>query len=243
MKNFLTYFIRFSFVLLPFLLQAQSSYYGEEAAYVIHGDNLAQVGNIEDALDHYSSAIAINPYFVKAYVRRADLYQKTGRSSLAVQDYRHALTLNPFALELYRLGADADRINLLATRSDYANQTLINEEAEQFYRLAVSRLLSRELFAATEAVEKAIRITNGNDSRFFKLLGNIYILNGDYKLAITQYDKALQIEPNYPEAVYNRGIAYILASNMEKGCADLQISIDKGLHLGVDKMKFICPHY
>lgn len=223
-------------------ISGQSSYYREESSYVIHGDNLANVGNIEEAIRHYSAAIAINPYFVKAYVRRADLYQKSGRSTLAVQDYRHALSLNPFALDLYRLGVDASRINILAIESDTTDENLPNPAAENLYQTAVSRLLSREVFAATQAIEEAIRLS-ARDSRFYKLLGNIYILNGDYKKAIDQYNKALQLQPDYPEAIYNRGIAYILASNMEKGCNDLQISIDKGLHLGVDKMKFICPQY
>jgi tetratricopeptide (TPR) repeat protein len=240
MKKLISIISSLALTLLSLPVIGQSSYYNEEAAHVIHGDNLVTVGNFEDAINAYTIAIDINPYYAKAYVRRADLYQKTGRSSQAGNDYRKALTLNPFSFELYRFGADPDRLRILAVNKQEGAPDA-PETAEKFYLQAVDYLLNQKIQDALFAAEEAVRLSEREDCRYYKLLGNIHILMGTYKEAIRHFDRALNINPDYPEAIYNRGIAYILAFNPTQGCEDIQISIDKGLNLGVDKMRFICP--
>lgn len=237
-KN-LPIFLSLILSILNFSLSGQSSYYNEEAAHVIHGDNLVQVGNFEDAINAYTIAIDINPYYVKAYVRRADLYQKTGRTTLASQDYRRAITMNPFALDLYRHGADPERLRILAVNQPGESSDTLSM-AERQYLQAVDLLLNQKIQDALYAAEEAIQLSEEEDSRYFKLLGNIHILLGNYREAIKQFDRAININPDYSEAIYNRGIAYILAFNPQQGCEDLKISVDKGLNLGVEKIKFLC---
>jgi len=50
--------------------------------------------------------------------------------------------------------------------------------------------------------------------------GLAYYHKGDYDRAISDCNKALEINPRYAEAYMNRGAAYYLKGNIEKACGD-----------------------
>ncbi|MBD3256992.1 tetratricopeptide repeat protein [candidate division GN15 bacterium] len=59
-----------------------------------------------------------------------------------------------------------------------------------------------------EAAEAGI----GNDARAVKDVADRYLRQGEYARAITQYDLALEIRPDYPEAIVNQSVACLQAN-------------------------------
>jgi tetratricopeptide (TPR) repeat protein len=58
--------------------------------------------------------------------------------------------------------------------------------------------------------------------------GVVYRIRAQYDKAISEFTKALMINPSYALAYENRGRALIQAGQIEKGCADLRMGCELG---------------
>ena len=67
----------------------------------------------------------------------------------------------------------------------------------------------------------------------FNNLANVFFSRNDSKTAIEYYNKAIQVNTNYANAYYNRGLAYNNMDNIEKACVDWK----KAASLGHRKAK------
>ena len=56
----------------------------------------------------------------------------------------------------------------------------------------------------------------------------VYTILGQYQRAIEDYNEAIRIKPDYADAYYNRGVAYLLQGNKELGCPDAQKACELG---------------
>lgn len=61
-------------------------------------------------------------------------------------------------------------------------------------------------------------------------MGNIYMSQKEYGHARDAYAKALNIDARFPDAYYNRGIAYILDGQVDLGLSDLSQAGEYGLY-------------
>lgn len=68
-------------------------------------------------------------------------------------------------------------------------------------------------------------------------VGNTYVKLKDYSSAIAAYTEAITRDPDMPEAYYNRGIAYILADDTQRGLADLSKAGEMGLYQAYSLIK------
>lgn len=129
MKRIIHLFVFMMLMLsLPQLLVAQPPSRGRAMEMLIAGDNFLQMLDIERAIEHYSSAISLDPQFADAYMKRANAYAIAGRGSEAQADYNMAVNINPYIDYLYDTRAKikvmvADFKGLLI---DVENPTLIS---------------------------------------------------------------------------------------------------------------------
>ena len=59
----------------------------------------------------------------------------------------------------------------------------------------------------------------------------------DYPSAINAYTKAIEVDNTLPEAYFNRGVAYILMKEVNKGLADLSQAGEMGLYQAYNLIK------
>lgn len=70
--------------------------------------------------------------------------------------------------------------------------------------------------------------------------GNIYCKNEKYLSALDEYDKAINIEPEFAEAYYNRGLVRILLNDIEGGAKDLSRAGELGIAESYNVIKRYC---
>ncbi|MBN2745634.1 MAG: tetratricopeptide repeat protein, partial [Bacteroidales bacterium] len=80
-------------------------------------------------------------------------------------------------------------------------------------------------FLAPELLKKACQEGKEGEARSYITYGNQFMMAGNYSKALTQFDKALSIDPNIPEAYINRGITYYLYGDLYRAEQDLRNAI------------------
>ena len=92
-----------------------------------------------------------------------------------------------------------------------------------YFERGVAHRLSNETDLALADFEQAIEV-NGNFARAYSGLGSIYRERGDYRHAMEQYTKSLNIEPNV-DAYYERGQTYESLGEHQKAIDDYNLAI------------------
>ncbi|MFN8659986.1 MAG: tetratricopeptide repeat protein [Candidatus Obscuribacterales bacterium] len=103
------------------------------------------LGNYDEALDHYSNAIELDPSNSNFYVVRANVYLKLGNTEDAMQDLTAALTFDDKFPRAYQLRGD-----LFMMEEDYERAA---DDYEHYVRMTKSD--PKALLAAADALLKA----------------------------------------------------------------------------------------
>lgn len=206
--------------------------------------NLTRIGRYEDAILRYGDVLAMNPVFSEAYYRRSILLHRLGRKEEAANDLRIAISLNPRVIDLFGTESNLRRLHVIAFQeNDYIPaqmwQNEANPEAWNLYEEALLNALEHKSSGETEAALNAINLAflqeTAETPELYKLRANILLLMNDNWSAIEDYNSAIRLNPNFAEAYFNRGLAYILENNRPYGCLDLE----QGVFLGYDTGKFL----
>ena len=145
------------------------------------------IGRQQDALEAYEKALSINPAHKDSYYKLGHLYQELGQAQKAVMAYSQIIRSNPSDEDGY--------LNLIKTYSE-----IIKEEPQNLiYRKARESVL--------EAYADLINSKGSNSVSFFNM-GVVHNEIGDPLSAIRYYQRALEINPNYCDALYNLGNTY-----------------------------------
>lgn len=100
------------------------------AAEYVRAQELAYDGHHEEAIEHFSNAISLDPGFTRAYVGRATAQQLLGRSERASEDWKFAMA---------RLGDLTERGRLRTLGNYHAIVTLDWEKALETYERLIDR--------------------------------------------------------------------------------------------------------
>ncbi len=68
---------------------------------------------------------------------------------------------------------------------------------------------------------------DGENPEYWNSLGNVQMIYGEYFEAKKSYSKAIDLDMDYLDARFNRGLAHIFSNQSGLGCEDLQYCIDK----------------
>ena len=210
--------------------------------FMIQGDNLMTQGRTENAILAYDNAVAQNPYFAEAYIKRAIAKFRLGRVTEAQEDYRFATRLNPYVADLYGYGNNLRKLNILAFEPhQLMNQAGATEENEWLNR-GINRKMAGDIIGALADFETAMTLGEEPNPGLYKLRGNVFLLMGNYLAAEMDYTTAIELQPDFAEAYYNRGIARILGYNRPDACDDFQHSARMGYSRGLEQLQYLCSY-
>ena len=202
--------------------------------YRVYSDQAAQGANenkasfdrdklkkVEELVDLYKQAIAIDRQNVVAYFNLADLYQAINKFDEAIVWYNKALGIDSKnkdaffglgllyqrmnkhqqAMEIFGrlLKAYPDDENVCVNVMDVYSKAIANYPQEKQYQQQREEILS--------AYEQLSKRKKYSAVDYFNL-GFLYEQVGGYEEAIRYYKKALEIKPSYDKALYNLANRY-----------------------------------
>jgi tetratricopeptide (TPR) repeat protein len=172
-------------------------------AYFLKGIALEENGDTIKAVESYQKAVAFDPQYFDAFIQLGSLYALK-KSPLAAGYFNSALSVKPNSKEtLYMLGMFYQE-NEQPEKALDTYKRMINLDSTNklpYYNSGYVNLVYLQKFkVGAEFFTKAIKLDPKYIEAFFNR-GYCYELAGDVAKARLDYEKALKITPNYPNAI------------------------------------------
>ncbi|MFN3880733.1 MAG: tetratricopeptide repeat protein [Nitrincola lacisaponensis] len=182
-----------------------------EPALLVRSRYFIQEGRIDDAVRDLRVVLRNNPDSEMGLMLLGSAYMGSGSAQLADSNFRQVLRLNPGNIDaavpvINRLLADGDlgrseQILLNALRRSPNNESLLS-------LLAQVRLMRND-WTGTEAIISDMQALEGNRAVSEYLSGRIFQGQGQFALAMTRYEAALQQEPRFQRAVEGYAVSQL----------------------------------
>jgi len=181
-------------------------------------------GKRDQAFAAYKSALQKKPSLKPAAEGLARLTQTSGDVPAAIAQWNDIARAFPDdagsraqLAELYRITADHDRAQ------DFARQALIRDPRNlSAYKTMLRSNLDRKQYAMAELVGvRALKIST-TDPELFLALGDVQMGKGSVDKAIAQYQKALEVKPDYVPA--RLALARLALKDEDFGAAEKYLS-------------------
>lgn len=192
-------------------------------AYVVRGLANNRRGQKQLAMQDYDAALQRAPRYPQALANRAALYAEERKYDLALRDLDASISSDPDnPVAYYNRGyahfAKHDYDKALA---DYDAAIKLDPTMGLAYnnRCLIRAITGKDLVAGIQDCDTAQKLLPLNldvrDTRGF-----IFLKLGDPRLALNEYNAALDVDPNRPLALYGRGIARIMTGQTREGEGD-----------------------
>ncbi len=145
---------------------------------------------INDALNNAGKAIELDANNFDAYIARADVYSMMNKNVDALADYNKAIALG---------------------KTGFAKDSGL--AAGVYYNMAQCKMRLAKPAEALPFVNKAIELGANNKelngAALYNMRGNIYQDQRKFQQAINDFNKSIDINPNYPYTYLSRAIAKV----------------------------------
>ncbi|MFW5975055.1 MAG: tetratricopeptide repeat protein, partial [Bacteroidota bacterium] len=173
------------------------------SAWFIKGYIYEEQNKMEEAIKHYTISIEKDADFVEPYINLGILYSDRG-NPMAADYFNGALNIDPNNVNaMYLLGLhyqEQERYDKAV--SAYQNIISVNPDyPHSYYNIGYIALVYQDDYdKAIEYMQKAIDAQPAFYRAYYNL-GYAYELKGNYQKAREAYKKALEIMPNFENAV------------------------------------------
>lgn len=174
------------------------------------GADFAKDGKFEEAIEHYTKAVALNPKSISALLNRSTAYETLGDHKKALEDLSALLKFSPNYVVAYvnRAWAHGRHKEFAEALEDCDKALSIDPKcaAALNNRAAVYNDLGqydKSLDDSTKAIDLAPHLAAAYDTR-----GVARRQLKQFQMAIEDFNKALTLNPKLGEAYYNRAQAY-----------------------------------
>lgn len=176
-------------------------------------------------------------YAYQKYLNEAHAFYEQGRYPDAWGKYHEALLVNDEGGEAY-LGLA--RVSKIMRMREEQYLLLLNKAITfapkgmhaMHYERAQYYLEKERYTSALTDLESVINIHPEFDTAHYHA-GNIYLnYHRDYDKAIRAYNRAINSNPDYTEAIHNRGLCYLEQSNFEQAITDFSRVIELSPNMG-----------
>ncbi|CAG8559440.1 10982_t:CDS:10 [Diversispora eburnea] len=221
-------------------------FYNNRAACYYNKNEFNKV--IEDC----NNALQMDPYYVKALNRRAMAYEQTSCYEESLHDYTAACIIDEFknentAASIDRLLKKVARIKaqeiiknrikrLPSTKfislylDSFRKETEKDEkggsdEHDDFFKLAEKLMKQQRYQEAMKAYEDAINLDCKNLAKALNMRGTFTYLMGDSQNALVDFQKALELKPDYVQIYVKRATIYMEQGNKDGAWEEFEEAI------------------
>ncbi len=187
-------------------------YYNMGVCFNILGKNF-------DAIDSFKKAISLKDNYLESYIQIGQLFKKLSLLDEAIKIYKLALpkvnqkdTINVNISEVYYLQKNYQ----LSIR--YAEDALNLNAKNYFAKINIANCLMDQGEIENGIIElEQAKVINSNSSMVFNNLGYGYKLLGNESEAITNYKKAIELNPKLHDAHFNLSHIQLAQNNFIDG--------------------------
>jgi tetratricopeptide (TPR) repeat protein len=188
------------------------------------GNALLQKGSLDEAMEHFQTALQINPGYMGAHNNLGNALLQKGSLDEAMGHFQMVLQIDPdntdahnnLGIALLRKGSVDEAI------AQYQTALQIKPDSADAHNNLGNALLKKgSVDDAIAQYQTALQIKPDNADAHDNL-GSALLQKGKVDEAIAQYQMALQIKPDYVLACYNLGIALLQKGRVDEAVAHFQ---------------------
>lgn len=206
-------------------------------AFLKRGRAYIRTNEFEKAFEDFQSVTDLNPKESKAFYFRGYMYAKRANYEKSIQEFSIAIDLNPeYADAFYGRGRSYDFKNELNLAFDDFSKviSLDSNYLEAYYtRGAVNQKLLNQKEAlkdwskANDIITEEINLSPKNVCSFdnYTRRGMLYVVSGDLKKGLADYNKSIELKSNDFEAYYYRAELHLRQNNARAAINDLNTAI------------------
>ena len=177
----------------------------DEGAFNNRGLALHQLGQYENALKDFDSAISLNPKNPQSHYNRGNALQEVKQYEAALRSYDQAIALDPSNAEIYNNQGNAlqDLRQYEAALRSYDQAIALDpSNANAYYNRGNALQEIKQYEVALRSYDQAIALDPSN-AEAFNGRGVCLEKQRKYQSAAPQYLKAIQLNPSYEIALFN----------------------------------------
>ncbi len=168
--------------------------------------------NMEEAIRHFDKAIEIDPLYIHAHFNRATACQELANIKCLVESLNNVVDLTNIDSDLAEQAKE--KLNKLSANLRKNSGISLDQfiEAQTSFETGFGFMEKHEFNKAITFFKKASSI-NPDPPQSYGNLGICYACLGEKETALSNFDKALEIDPKYQLATANR----LLVEKLGKG--------------------------
>ena len=184
-----------------------------------YGNLLKKMGNFQEAIDKYETAIEICPNDSESFYNLALLYQNQKKYQLSEKYYLQAIKLNPnFISAINNLGLVYDEQKKHSTSIKYylKGLSIVSDNLDLLLNLGKAYKNNNELKLAVKTYKKSLQI-NPNQIEVLNNLALVYQLQKKKNRAYACYKQAIVLNPNNGDTHWNYALCLLSNGDYEQG--------------------------
>jgi len=169
--------------------------------------NYYTLNKTQSAIECFQAEISAYPKSGEGQFDLASLYSSEKDLESAIFWFEKALELNPDKRDwLFTYGNFLRNNQYLSRAVEIFDHLLLTfpDYTDAFYEASRAYAQNQQPDKAIQSIERAIKLTNPPQLKYYLLAGSLYESNGNKNEAIKAYEKALMIDPNSPEALQGK---------------------------------------
>ncbi|MGV6860409.1 MAG: tetratricopeptide repeat protein [Putridiphycobacter sp.] len=213
--------------LLPILAFSQTDYSLKAKRVYKEAHKFLSTGNKVEAEKLFKECLTLEPNYVEALYNLSVLAYNDKDYASSINYAGSALAISKTKAPIYtQMAKSYFMVENYDSSAYYANiATILDSQSdESFYVLAKSENNIRKFEKALGHIESAIKI-NGNNAAYYNVRGVANFGQGNNDAALSDFNKVLELDPNFNGVYKNLANVYIAEGNSEKAIEN----IDKGI--------------
>jgi tetratricopeptide (TPR) repeat protein len=198
-----------------------------------------QMGNYQNSIQAYTSAIDLTQMNAESFYGRAQSYMALGKFENAIPDLKRTLQMQPEKLEIMK---ELSQANRAAGNFDQATGVIENyiqyfpQQVEAHYLHGQILFESGKYLKALSSFNLCLELEK-NDPRFYAARGQTYLATSTYRYALNDFGMALDLDPKNHEVWYQKGLARWYSNDPEGSRADWERATRYGSEKAAKKLE------